>query len=189
MATQKNGQAETKVVTGKVRLSYVYVFKPKAASEDQEPKYSTCVLIPKTDKITIDKIIKAVEAVRKSEVAKAKWGGKVPANLKLPLRDGDEDHPEQEEFVGHYFFNASCKQKPGIIDLNKIEITDSTEVYSGCYARVSVNFYAFSKNGNKGIAVGLNNIQKVADGENLGGRASAEDDFDDDFKDEDDMLD
>jgi hypothetical protein len=186
--TMANGQQETKVITGKVRLSYVNLFKPRAASEDAEPKYSACLLIPKTDKNTVDKINKAIEVVKRSEAAKAKWGGKVPNNIKIPLRDGDEDHPEKAEFCGMYFLNANCLQKPGIIDLQKIEIVDSTEVYSGCYARASVNFYAFNRSGNKGIACGLNNIQKVADGENLGGRASAEDDFSDDYQDVDPLA-
>ncbi|WP_328802002.1 DUF2815 family protein [Paenibacillus sp. LX16] len=183
MTTTNN---DTKVVTGKVRLSYVHVFEPNAI-DGGEPKYSSSILIPKSDKVTLKKIKAAIAAA--TEAGKSKWGGKVPANLKTPLRDGDEEREDDPAYAGHYFLNASSKNKPGIIDLDKIEITDSTEVYSGCYARVSLNFYAFNTNGNKGIAAGLNNLQKVADGEYLGGRSRAEDDFDDDFEDEDSFLD
>ncbi|WP_029516967.1 DUF2815 family protein [Paenibacillus polymyxa] len=183
MATTNN---DTKVVTGKVRLSYVHVFEPNAI-DGGEPKYSSSILIPKSDKVTLKKIKAAIAAA--TEAGKSKWGGKVPGNLKTPLRDGDEEREDDPAYAGHYFLNASSKNKPGIIDLDKIEITDTTEVYSGCYARVSLNFYAFNTNGNKGIAAGLNNLQKVADGDYLGGRSRAEDDFDDDFEDDDSFLD
>lgn len=179
---------DTKVITGKVRLSYVHAFKPAAVDEGQDPKYSVCILIDKKDKETLSKIKKAIEAAK--EAGKAKFGGKIPANLKTPLRDGDEEYEDGnrgEEFQGCYFINASSKTKPGIIDKNKETITDSDALYSGCYGRVSINFYAFNTAGNKGIAAGLNNIQKVAEGDFLGGRSRAEDEFDE-FEDDDDML-
>ncbi|WP_010271395.1 DUF2815 family protein [Paenibacillus senegalensis] len=168
---------ETKVITGKCRLSYAHVFAP-----NKDGKYSVSVLIPKSDKKTVKKIKDAIEAAK--ELGKSKWGGKVPKNLKLPLRDGDVDREDDEAYEGHYFVNANSNTKPGIIDLDKIEITDSTEVYSGSYARLSLNFYPYDRDGSKGIACGLNNIQKVADGDPLGGRARAEDDFDDEYDDE-----
>ena len=117
------------------------------------------------------------------------WGGKVPANLKLPLRDGDIDRPEDEAYADSYFFNANSKQAPQVVDKNVQPILDQSEVYSGCYGRISVNFYGFSTNGNKGIAAGLGNIQKLRDGESLGGRTNAEDDFDAvEVDDEEDFL-
>lgn len=176
---------DTKVITGKCRLSYVYLFQPRPGEDDQDPKYSVCLLIPKSDKQTLKKIKAAVEAAKLA--GKNKWDGKIPANLKLPLRDGDEERPDQEEFVGHYFLNANSTQQPGIVDKNLQPILDSSEVYSGCYARASVNFFPFNTKGNKGVACGLNNIQKLADGDYLGGRSRAEDDFDamDDEDDED----
>ncbi|WP_027628134.1 DUF2815 family protein [Ruminiclostridium cellobioparum] len=182
---------DTKVITGKVRLSYAHLFTPAAIDDSQDPKYSACLLIPKTDKETVKKIKAAIEAAKQTGADKIKdKSGKIPANLKTPLRDGDEERAEDNpEYAGHYFINASSKQKPGIIDRYKNEITDSTEVYSGCYARASVNFYAFNTAGNKGIACGLNNIQKVADGDYLGGRSRAEDDFDEIEDDDDDLLD
>lgn len=187
----------TKVITGKVRLSYVHIFEPQSINGGDE-KYSVSILIPKEDKETLRKIKAAIEAAK--ELGQNKWGGKIPANLKLPLRDGDEERPDDEAYAGHYFINATSHTKPGIAKpigkgpdgKTKFEaITDSTEVYSGCYARVSINFYPFNVNGNKGIAAGLNNIVKVQDGEPLGGRARVEDefanvDFDDVLDDDDD---
>lgn len=191
----------TKVITGKVRLSYTHVFEPQE-NDSGDMKYSTAILIPKSDKETLRKIKAAVDAAK--ELGKSKWGGKVPANCKTPLRDGDEERPDDEAYAGHYFLNASSKNKPGIAkptgkDGNGKtkfqEITDSTEVYSGCYAKVSLNFYPFDAKGNRGVAAGLNNIVKVQDGDFLGGRSSVNDDFanedfDDtvDISDDDDFL-
>lgn len=179
--------SDTKVVTGKVRFSYLHVFEPHAIDEGQEPKYSVCLLIPKSDRATLSKIKAAVEAAK--QAGASKWGGKIPANLKTPLRDGDEERPDQEEYRDHYFINASSKTKPGVVDAQLNAIIDSTELYSGCYGRASINFYAFNTAGNKGIACGLNNLQKLEDGDYLGGRSRPEDDFDaveDDY--EDDLL-
>ena len=183
-----NENSETKVLTGKVRLSYAHIFEPQSIDGGEE-KYSCAILIPKTDKETLRKIQAAVNAA--IEQGKSKWGGKVPANLKKPLRDGDDERPDDENYAGHYFLNATSKTKPGIAkpigkDANGKtkfqEITDSTEVYSGCYARVSLNFYAFDAKGNRGVAAGLNNIVKVQDGEPLAGRTTVSDEFaDEDF--------
>jgi len=164
----------TKVVTGKVRLSYVNVFEPRAAQPGQEAKYSLCVLIPKSDKATLEKIAKAVEAAK--EAGKAQWGGKVPAGLKTPLRDGDTER-DSAEYKGHYFINCNSKQKPGVVDAAVNPIMDQSEMYSGCYGRVSINFYGYNQNGNRGVGAGLQNVQKLADGEPLSGRSRAEDDF------------
>lgn len=169
-----------KIVTGKVRFSYVNIFQPKMNDQGKE-KYSLMLLIPKTDAATINKIKKAVEEVKMDEKSKSKWGGKIPANLKLPLRDGDEEFPDKDEFKGMCFFNASSDFKPGIVDANCDPLLDSTEIYSGCWGRVSVNFYAYSNTGNKGVAAGLNNVQKLEDDESLAGRSSAKDDFSEDI--------
>ncbi|MCE3202494.1 DUF2815 family protein [Paenibacillus sonchi] len=193
----------TKVITGKARLSFARVWE---AEEDDYGNlwFSSAILIPKDDKETLQKIKTVVELLK--EQAKAKYGGKLPKDFHTPLRDGDEEAEEKgEAYTGHYFFNAKSKNRPGIVkpvgkDANGKakfqEITDTTEVYSGCYVRVSVNLYLFDTKGNKGVAVGLNNIVKVQDGEFLGGRSRAEDDFsaeefDDDIVDiseEDDFL-
>lgn len=177
--------SNTKVITGKCRLSYAHVWDP-ASINGSDPKYSACILIPKTDKTTLSKINAAVKAATEDGV-KSKWQGKKPGRLKTPLRDGDEERPEDEAYAGMYFLNANSNDAPGIIDAAKHEILDRREVYSGCYCRFSINLYPYSVSGNNGVAAGLNNIQKVCDGAPLAGRSRAEDDFDelDDFNDED----
>ena len=173
----------TKVVTGIVRLSYANIWEP-ASVNGGTPKYSVSLIIPKSDTKTIAAIDAAGDAAIKQGAAK--FGGKIPnkAALKLPLRDGDTER-EDEAYKDSYFVNANSTTAPQIVDRAVQPILDRSEVYSGCYARVSVNFYAFNSNGNRGIACGLGNIQKIRDGEPLGGRTSAADDFatdlDDDF--------
>lgn len=164
----------TKVTTGEVRLSYAHLFEPHAI-EGNEPKYSVSVIIPKSDKATLKAIKEAVEQAK--EDGKSKWNGKVPNNLKTPLRDGDVEREDDEAYAGCYFLNANSKNKPGIVDINVHPILDQSEVYSGCYARLTLNFYAYNANGNKGVAAGLGNVQKLRDGEPLGGISRAEDDF------------
>lgn len=173
----------TKVITGLVRFSYCHVFKPQAMNEGDEPKYSVSILIPKSDTATIEKINKAIEAAKAAGIAKLGKNGKIPANIKLPLRDGDTEREDDETYAGHYFLSASSFRMPGIVDKDRQAILDEDEFYSGCYGRASLNFYAFAASGNKGIAVGLNNLQKLKDGERLAGGASAEEDFADDFDD------
>ena len=170
-----NNNVSTKVITGVVRLSYANVWEPKSINGSSE-KYSVSVIIPKSDIKTINEINTAVDLAIKESAGK--FGGKIPnkASLKLPLRDGDAER-DDEAYKGAYFVNANSKTPPQIVDKDLNPILDKTEVYSGCYARVSLTFYAFNSNGNKGIACGLGNIQKIRDGESLGGRSSAEDDF------------
>lgn len=171
--------SETKVITGKVRFSYAHVFEPHAMEEGQKKKYSVSLIIPKKDKKTIAKIEKAIEAAL--EAGKAKFGGKIPKNPKLPLRDGDVERDEDENYEGCMFINCNSDRKPGLVDENTDPIMDKDDFYSGCYGRASINLYAFNVNGNKGVAAGLNNLQKLADGESLGGTAaSPEEDFGDD---------
>lgn len=174
----------TKVVTGKVRLSYAHVWEPVSIN-DSKPKYSVSLVIPKSDKETVKKINAAVDAAIEEGIAK--FGGKKPnkAALKLPLRDGDTER-DDEVYRNSFFVNANSTTAPQIVDRAVNPILDRDEVYSGCYARVSINFYAYNTNGNKGVACGLGNIQKIADGEPLGGRSNAKDDFG--SLDEDDFL-
>ena len=164
----------SKVVTGKVRFSYANIWEPKSINGSEE-KYSVSLIIPKSDVKTIEEIQVAMEEAKQEGIAK--FGGKVPANLKLPLRDGDIDRPDDEAYQGCYFINANSKDKPQIVDKKVKPILDPNEVYSGCYGRASINFYAFNQNGNKGIACGLGNLQKLEDGEPLSGHSRAEDDF------------
>ena len=169
----------TKVITGKVRFSYAHVFEPAATSSDGgDKKYSVSLIIPKSDKVTIDKIKKAIEAAK--QVGLSQWGGKVPKVVKTPLRDGDVEKDE-ECYANSLFVNAKSNQKPGIVDANLDEIISKDEFYSGCYGRASITFFPYDVNGSKGIACGLNNLQKLEDGEKLGGSgASAAEDFGED---------
>lgn len=158
------------------RISFANIFAPKAINGGDE-KYSVSCVIPKSDKATLMKIHKAVEAA-KEDGKVWKWNGKIPPNLKLPLRDGDIDRPDDETYQDCMFVNATSKDAPGIVDRRVQPVTDPMMVYSGCYCNVSVNFYAFNANGNRGVAAGLSNIQFVRDGERLSGRVSAEAEFD-----------
>ena len=134
--------------------------------------------MPGTDHAGIATQIKVEENLRKEEGKTRKWGGKIPPNLKLPLRDGDIDRPDDENYQEHFFVNASSKDAPQVVDRHVQPVTDPMMVYSGCYCNVSVNFYAFNANGNRGVAAGLGNVQFVKDGDRLSGKASAESDFD-----------
>ena len=164
----------TKVVIP-CRISFANIWEPKAINGGEE-KYSVSLLIPKEDKVTLAKIHKAVEAAKEDAKGK-KWGGKIPPNLKLPLHDGDIDRPDDENYAGHMYFNATSKDAPQIVDRRVQPILDPMECGSGDYCNVSVNFYGFAASGNRGIAAGLGNIQKVKDGERLAGRTTAASDF------------
>ena len=184
----------TKVVVP-CRISFANIWEPKSINGSEE-KYSVSCLIPKSDKATLAKIHKAIEAAKEDAKGK-KWGGKITPNIKLPMHDGDIDRPDDENYAGHMYFNATSKDAPQIVDRKVQPILDPMECGSGDYCNVSVNFYGFAASGNKGIAAGLGNIQKVKDGERLAGRASAASDFtevdgDDDelpFGNEDDLPD
>ena len=168
-----NNQNNTKVIVP-CRFSYLHCWEPDSVNGG-DPKYSVSAIIPKSDTKTVNAIKAAIEQAKKDSVSK--WGGKVPANLKLPLRDGDIDRPDDEASAGCYFFNANSRQAPQVVDSKVQPILDQSEVYSGCYGKISVTFYGYNSNGNRGIAAGLGNIQKLKDGESLGGRTSAADDF------------
>jgi hypothetical protein len=180
----------TKVVTGKVRLSFAHVFEPHSSLAEQPEKYSTTILIPKSDRKTLE-AIKAAQAAAIEAGKQRHFGGKVPLGIKSTLHDGDEeaDLDVYPENAGHYYMSVSSKTRPGVVDRDLNPILDSTEVYSGCYARVSINCFAYNVSGNRGTSFGLNHVQKLADGEALGGaRSRAEDDFSALDDDEDALL-
>lgn len=177
----ENNAESTKVLIGEVRLSYVHLFTPEVIREGAAPKFSVSLIIPKTNTELVEKIKTAIKNAYEAGVGV--FGGKKPApgTFKNPLRDGDVERPDDPSYAGAYFINASSKTKPGIVKKGTVtkftEITDEKEIYSGCYGFVSVNFYAFNQSGNKGIGAGLNNVLKTRDGEFLGGRVSADTDF------------
>lgn len=170
----------TKVITGPdTRWSYANVWEPKSINGGT-PKFSVSLIIPKSDTKTVAKIKAAIEAAYNEGQAKLKGNGKsVPSlsTIKTPLRDGDSERPDDPAYANSYFINANSATAPGVVDVDLNPILSRSQVYSGVYGRASISFYAFNSNGNKGIACGLNNLQKVRDGEPLGGRVSAESDF------------
>jgi len=181
MADNKN-QSPTKMVMP-CRISFANIWEPKSINGSEE-KYSVSCIIPKSDKKTLARIQKAIEAAKEAGKSK-KWGGKLPPNLKLPLRDGDIDRPDDEAYQDSMFINASSKDAPQIVDRKVQPILDAMECGSGDYCNVSVNFYAFNANGNRGVAAGLGNIQLIKHGDRLAGKASAAADFTE-VEDEDD---
>ena len=183
----------TKVITGKhTIMSYLNVNEPKVPLGGGTPKYSVSLIIPKSDTVTVAKIRAAIQAAYEEGQSKLKGSSKsVPAlkDLKIPLRDGDKDREGDEAYKDSWFVNANSTTKPGVVDADRNPILESSELYSGIIGRASINFYAFNINGNRGIACGLNNIQKLADGTPLGGHSRAEDDFADlDDEDDEDFL-
>ena len=177
----------TKVITGpETRWSYANVWEAKSINGGA-PKFSVSLIIKKDDP-TVEKIKAAIQAAYDEGQAKLKGNGKsVPplAAIKNPLRDGDLERPDDPAYAGAYFVNANNQTAPGIVDADRQPILEHREVYSGVYGRASISFYAFNSAGNRGIACSLNNLQKIHDGEPLGGHSRAEDDFatdeDDDF--------
>jgi len=166
---------ENKVVFGPCRLSYTHIFnKYNPGGDSGDGKYMTNVLIPKGEKETVEALQTAIEAAKKAGII-GKWSGKEPKKLDMPLRDGNEK--DDDVYADHYFVNAKCATRPGIVDRKHMPILDEEEIYSGVWAIVSVSFFAYDKNGNKGVACGLNNIMKYKDDTQLGGRSSAATDF------------
>ena len=170
----------TKVITGpNTTFSYLNCWDPKAI-QGGTPKFSVSLIIPKSDVKTIEKIKAAIQAAYEEGQSKLKGNGKsVPAlsTLKTPLRDGDLERPDDEAYKNSYFINANSGTAPGIVDADRQPILDRSEMYSGVKGRASINLYAYNVNGNRGIACGLNNLQKISDGTPLGGKSRAEDDF------------
>jgi hypothetical protein len=174
MATKREPRAG-ELLLKNVRLSYANIWKPRASDDSDKEKYSASLLIPKKDKAQIKAVLAAIEEAK--EAGKKKWGGKIPKILKSALHDGDEER-EDEAYEGMMYVSAKSDTQPGIVDRNVNDILDQSEVYSGCFCNVHVNFYAYAHpKGGNGIACGLNHIQKVKDGEPLSGSGRAQDVF------------
>lgn len=171
-----NENETTKVVIP-CRFSYVHVWEPSSIGDDGDKKFSVSCIIPKSDKVTINKVKEAIKAAYTVGVTSNKFNGKKPTNWKNPLRDGDTDRTEDGAYQNAYFINASARTRPGVVDKARQTIIDQEDFYSGCYGYVSIKFYPFNAKGNLGVAAGLNNVMKVKDGEPLGGRVSADADF------------
>lgn len=195
MATQ-TAATPTKITTRTVRFSYAHVFQPQAIEEGQDPKYSCVLLIPKKDTATMKAIQEAIKVAKEEGIPM--WGGKLPVNLKLPLRDGDIERPDDEAYQGMWFLSANSPKKPGVVDADLKPILEDEKArraggdlvspedfYSGCWGRASIKIFPFNKGGSKGVGVALNNVQKLRDGERLGGGSTPEEDFGDDYQDDD----
>lgn len=170
---QKASLETKKCITPEFRVSFPHVFEAHSGFEGQEPKYSIVMLFPKTTDLKELKRAALNAAVEKFG-PKEKW----PKNLRLPFRDGDEK-TDLQGYEGHTFVTASSKQRPGIINGQKVPIAKEDETfYAGCYARASLIAHGYDKAGNKGVAFTLQNIQKLRDGEPFSGRKKAEDEFD-----------
>lgn len=172
---------ETAVTTGRARLSYEHLFQPYAHQQNQEPKYSVTILVPKSDIATKSRIDAAIAAATQNGISKC-WNGAKPPIVAIPVYDGDglrptSGEPFGDECKGCWVFTASSKQPPQVVDLNLNPIISASEVYSGCYARVNVNFFPYNSNGKRGIGCGLNAVQKLEDGEPLGGGVSVAEAF------------
>lgn len=169
-----------KVITGPdTRWSYANVWEAKSIN-GSTPKFSVSLIIPKANTTILAKLKAAIEAAYREGEAKLKGNGKtVPplSAIKTPLRDGDIERPDDPAYANAYFINANSATAPGIVDADRQPVLDRSEVYSGVYGRASINLYAYNSSGNRGIACSLNNLQKIRDGEPLGGKARAEDDF------------
>lgn len=171
---------ETTVTTDRARLSFTHLFEPHANNPGQEAKYSVTVLVPKADIATKQRIDAAETAAKRQGVAKC-WGGNMPPMVATAIHDGDGVRPNGEAFGEEcrdcWVFTASSKQPPQVVDVNLNPIINQSDVYSGCYARVCVNFFPYNSNGKRGVGIGLQAVQKLEDGEPLGGRVSAAEAF------------
>ena len=170
---------DTSVRLGEVRFSYTAVFQPKKNDDGTPSKYGVCIIIPKEDTETVNLVKEAIDAA-KQRGKMEKWGGKIPANVKSCLRDGDIDREDAEAFAGCYFLNASSRNKPGVKVLEDGIVSDALDeedFYSGCYGAVTLDFFPYESSGNKGVGAGLNNVIKTRDGDRLSGGRSADEDF------------
>lgn len=183
-------KSPTKCVIGEVRFSYLNVNQPKSINNGPA-RYSASIIISKDNVKAINAVKRAINAAYEEGAAKLKGNGKsVPAldSIRTPLRDGDKEKPDDPAYAHSYFINASSTTKPGVVDADLQPILDTNEIYSGIFGRVSLSMFTYNVNGNRGVSAGLLNILKLRDGERLGGRSRAEDDFADDDDDDDDFL-
>lgn len=198
MAKMKSGLVgETKIKVVMARLSFPYLFAPRKNDDGTDDKYQCCLLIDQKDTAFKEAYDKALEAAKANGV-KSKWGGKMPKNLQLPLRDGEEREEEYPEFEGKWFLNPKARRKPDtcvVVNGGQLAKTDDEEeFYAGCYVVALVSLFPYDNSGNKGVACGLEGIIKVKDGERFDGGASiqsalADEDFSEfaDDDEEDDM--
>lgn len=173
----------TKVLTGEVRLSYVNLVAPRVNGTDPNatPKYSVTLLIPKTDTAVYQNILASIEAAAADAQSKL-WGGVRPPVMPVPIHDGDgvrdNGTPYGPECKGCWVITASSQNRPQVVHQSDIntELLPQ-DIYSGMYARVTINFFGYNRAGKRGVGCGLGNVMKTRDGDPLAGGASAAADF------------
>lgn len=164
--------SDLKVVTGECRMDYLNWAKPRLNEQSGKEQYSACLLVPKSDKDTVQYINQAVHAA-----VAAKWGSNPPSGLRHPLRDGDQERADKEAYQDMYFINVKSNFQPDTVGPDLQPLMNESDFRSGDFGRASLNAYGYDKNGNRGVAFGLNGLQKTRDGEPLGGGSRAKDDF------------
>ena len=171
--------SNTQMTTGEVRLSYAHLYDPYS-NNGGDPKYSVTVLMPKTDVQAKARLDAAFEAAKQKGIAE-KWNGVLPPVVASAIHDGDGVRPNGEPFgaecKGHWVFTASSKNPVSLVDASMNPIVQKGELYSGCYARVCVSLFPYNSNGKRGIGIGLEAVQKLRDGDPLGGGVSVADAF------------
>ena len=179
--------APKKVITGEVRASYVNIFKTRFNDLSGKEEYSMMILVPKSDRATVEKIEGAIETAKQE-----KWKGRAPKGFHITFKDGDDEDqipesakPGEEPFANHYFMNVKSTTKPGIVDADLNEVIDEGSFRSGDYCKVSIQAYSYDTKGNRGVSFGLNNVQVLRKGVPLGGRSRPENDFE--VEEQDDM--
>ncbi|WP_278833502.1 ssDNA-binding protein [Porphyromonas cangingivalis] len=167
---------DTTMITGEVRLSYPYLFKPNTDSKYPTDKYETLILVPVGDTETIEMFKSCVQACGKDAVEnRPEWKRKKPTKYQgVELLEAGEN-----DISGYLKFRAKSGRKPAVINQRKEAITDPEEIYGGVFARVQINFFAWGDISNGGVSAGLIAVQKVRDGEAFGsGSGVALDEFD-----------
>ena len=167
------------MTTGEGRISYAHVYEPYS-NNGGEPKYSVTFLMPKTDVQSKARLDAAQEAAKQKGIAE-KWNGVLPPVVACAVYDGDGVRPNGEAFgpecKGHWVFTASSKNPVPLVDASMNPIVQKGEIYSGCYCRICVSMFAYNSNGKRGIGIGLEAVQKLRDGDPLGGGVSVSDAF------------
>lgn len=172
---------DTQVITGECRLSFVNLFEPRTFRETDTPKYSVTIIVPKSDEKTVKAIKTAIQKAAEKGAQKH-FGGRVPTNVANTFKDGDTETDDMgdlvnikyPEYKGCYYMRLQTKFKPKVLNKERQEIIDPTEVYSGCYGRVSLTCFAYSGDGKRGVSACLNNVMKTRDGEPLTSQLSGD---------------
>lgn len=163
--------------TPRFRVSYPNVFKARKNDLNGKDEFSVVAVFPKGADLSSLKKAAEQAIVDKLGADKSKW----PKGLRSPFRDQAEREkdgklPDGYE-AGAIFINLKATQRPGVVDQNVQDIIEERNFYAGCWAIANVRAYYYDQKGNKGVSFGLQNIQKVADGEPLGGSVRPTDAF------------